>query len=120
MAELLLPRAAGVRDPGALAAIVREALTGLDAEALPLQQALTHGSLAVGGVREVLLISSREAGDRLLVRVGLFFGSVIAGCNCADDPTPADVREEYAEFDIRIDREAGRASIEARGDDDGL
>lgn len=111
MAELRLPGLAGARDPDALAAIVREALTGLDADALPLQQALSHGSVAVGGVREVLVISSREAGGRLLIRVGLFFSSMIAGCNCADDPTPADLLEEYGEFELEMDARTGKGEI---------
>ncbi|WP_297529072.1 hypothetical protein [Thiohalobacter sp.] len=111
MAELTLPELVGTRDRDALAAAVREALIGRDADALPLQQALTHGSVAVGGVREVLLISSREAGGRLLIRVGLFFTSLIAGCNCADDPTPADLLEEYGEFDLEMDARTGKGDI---------
>ncbi len=111
MAELTLPELVGTRDRDALAAAVREALVGRDADALPLQQALTHGSVVIGGVREVLLISSREIGDRVQIRVGLFFTSVIAGCNCADDPTPADLLEEYAEFELDVDTRTGQASI---------
>jgi len=36
--------------------------------------------------------------------VGVFFQSVIGGCSCTDDPTPASEINEYCEALLEIDK----------------
>lgn len=78
---------------------------------LGLQQALTTGSLALDEGIEVVVLSRSEAGGLLRVKAGIFFRSIIAGCGCADDPTPIDENTEYCERWFLIDPRTGRASL---------
>jgi len=36
------------------------------------------------------------------INIGVFYHSLIAGCNCADDPTPVDKINEYLTLNIVI------------------
>jgi len=47
----------------------------------------------------------------LVVRAGIFFGSWLTGCQCADDPTPVDVLPEYGEVTVNIDRHTAVATF---------
>ncbi len=81
------------------------------ADALPLQQALSVGSHALAAAIAVRLIAAEEMATVLRLRVGIFYSSVIAGCSCADDPTPVDEQPEYCELLIDIERADGRATV---------
>ena len=91
--------------------ILRQEILQLDARLLPLQQGLSTGSYALIEPLDVTLISSSEEKDRILARVGLFYTSVIAGCNCADDPTPEETYNEYCEVLFSIDLLSGETTI---------
>jgi hypothetical protein len=60
----------------------------LDTSQLPLQQGLTTGSYALDNILDVIVIGAAETEGHLRVKVGVFYTSIIAGCSCADDPTP--------------------------------
>ena len=94
------------------AAVLRADLAALGPDALGLQQALTAGSVAVSDDIEVMILRHSETADGLRVRIGVFFTSVLAGCACADDPTPENAQAEYCELDIVIARETGAACIQ--------
>jgi hypothetical protein len=81
------------------------------AAALPLQQAVAATSVALDGGVEIMLIAAREEEGRILARVGVFFSGVVAGCNCADDPTPADAQPEYCELVLALDRSSALANV---------
>lgn len=80
-------------------------------EQLPLQAGLTHGSVASESVDAVTLLATQESADTLIVRAGLHYAGIIAGCSCADDPTPNNETIEYCEVQIEIDRQSGAARI---------
>jgi hypothetical protein len=86
-------------------------LLELERDALPLQQGLRHGSHALPERLEVMFIGAEEAGDCLRVRAGLHYASIIAGCSCADDPTPVDEVPEYCVVEVAIDRHSGEAGV---------
>lgn len=88
----------------------------LTGEVLPLQAALTHGSYASDKVNGVILLSTSESTDSVIIKAGLHFTGVIAGCSCADDPTPNNETVEYCEVRIEIDRKSARASISLLAD----
>ena len=80
-------------------------LNQLAAGVIPLQQCLRQGSHVVEDEDyRFMLISSEEGTDAIELKIGVFFNSVIAGCACADDPTPMDTCSEYGEFLIRLDK----------------
>ena len=78
---------------------------------LPLQQGLTQGSSVGASKFSVMFISETEEVDARYVKAGIFYKSVIAGCNCADDPTPVDEQNEYCEVQFKINRETAEATV---------
>jgi len=52
----------------------------------------------------VMIIGTSEAPDYIRVKAGVFYTSIIAGCSCADDPTPIDELSEYCEVQFDINR----------------
>ena len=83
----------------------------LDAKLLPLQQGLSVGGYALYDAFTVMIICVSEHDTHLHVKAGIFYQGVIAGCSCADDPSPTDVTTEYCEVLFEIDRETGQASV---------
>lgn len=96
--------------PAFEAAFKKEA-AALGASVLPLQQGLTHGSYAIDRVDAVTLLSVTEVGDRLEIRAGLHYAGIIAGCSCADDPTPNNETVEHCDILVVLDRQSAEASI---------
>jgi len=91
--------------------VLRREIERLDGGLLPLQQGLSAGSHALlDDFQATILGTSREAG-LIRARAGIFYRGVIAGCNCADDPSPADDHEEYCEIQLDIDERTGEAVI---------
>ncbi len=95
----------------AFAVTLKRELESLPTDALPLRDALRIGSHVIAGSHSARLLSAGEQAGVLRLRVGLFFSSVIAGCSCADDPTPIEPIAEYCECLVEIDRADARASM---------
>lgn len=88
-----------------------KALKSLAPGKLDLQSALKLGSVALTDDLSVMILNCKEHPSFLEIEAGIFFHSLIAGCNCADDPTPTDTLQEYCEMAIRIQRPGGEYSI---------
>ena len=84
--------------------ILKNEIEQLDVELLPLQQGLSQSSFASGEDLSVMIISVSERPDIIGARVGIFYSGIIAGCNCADDPTPVDKNAEYCEVQFDINK----------------
>lgn len=81
------------------------------AEELPLQQGLATGNY-VADTPLTIIINSIAADDGVIhVRAGVFYQSVIGGCSCADDPTPASEINEYCEVRLDIDKATAMAAV---------
>jgi len=87
-------------------------IEALDKALLPLQQGLSQGSYVGPSAFSVMLLGSSEETGRIQARAGVFYTGIIAGCNCADDPSPVDELTEYCEVSITIDKKTARALIE--------
>lgn len=83
----------------------------LDAGVLPLQQGLSAGSYALDDRIEAMVIDAHEQDGFIRAVVGIFYSGIIAGCSCADDPTPVEPQPEYCEVQIDIDRKTAEATI---------
>ena len=83
---------------------------------LPLQQGLSQGSVALTEDAQVMILAVEDDGEGLMARFGVFYTSVIAGCSCADDPTPLDVVSEYCEMQVVIDGDSALAVVSLCGD----
>ena len=87
-------------------------LRGLYVDALPLQQGLKQSSVALNHALSASILNAREVGDNYIIHAGLFYTGMVAGCNCADDPTPQDEVNEYCEVIFTIDRRTGLTAVE--------
>jgi hypothetical protein len=83
---------------------VKQALKDLPHHELPLQQPLQHSSQVSDEPIQVMFLDAVEFIGYNKVRVGVFYSGIIAGCNCADDPTPVDTVSEYCTLELVIDR----------------
>ncbi len=95
--------------PAFQATLKRELET--QAALLPLQQELTSSSVVSGDRIEVMVISAEADARSIQARVGVFFSGIVAGCNCADDPTPVEPQNEYCELLVSIDRATAGAVV---------
>ena len=86
-------------------------ISALDADTLPLQQGLTHSSYANSDTLTAIVLSKKSNESSLFIKAGLFYTGIIAGCNCADDPTPVDENNEYCEVLITINKKTAISSV---------
>lgn len=109
---ILLPETlAAWNTPGFEAAFKREAAS-LDPKLLPLQQGLSHSNHALDDDLEFVLLEAHEDDDLLVIKAGIFYQGIVAGCSCADDPTPIEPQTEYCEVLFEIQTSDGQAEIE--------
>ncbi|MGB5473888.1 MAG: hypothetical protein WBQ78_10475 [Gammaproteobacteria bacterium] len=92
-------------------AVIRQELAGLGIEQLPLQQGLGGSSYATDRPPQVMIISSSESQRGIRIKAGIFYSGIIAGCSCADDPTPVEEQAEYCVVHVDIDKTTGEATI---------
>jgi len=89
-----------------------KAVHALGVRGLPLQKALSQGSVALDDDMMVRVLRSESRDDQIRVKVSIQYTSIIAGCSCADDPTPQRVLPEYCELALTIDRQSGLAEVQ--------
>jgi len=78
---------------------------------LPLQQGLSVSSAVSNSPHTVRIIRFDDSPDCIRVRAGIFYSGVIAGCSCADDPTPVDEQNEYCEVQLEIDKRSAETRV---------
>jgi hypothetical protein len=81
------------------------------ADELPLQEALTGTSAVANEAVTVVLLDTRADDTQIHAKVGIFFGGILAGCSCADDPTPVEPQTEYCELRLAIDRNSAETVV---------
>lgn len=91
--------------------VLKREIERLDPAALPLQQGLARSSHVTERPFQALILGTREEDERLRVKAGLFYTGIIAGCSCADDPTPIDEITEYCVVELDIDRATADATV---------
>lgn len=91
--------------------VLKDEIERLDAAHLPLQEALTASSHVLDGTHGAIVIGVTDMPDCIQARVGIFYSGILAGCSCADDPTPVAPQNEYCEVLISIRKSTAEASI---------
>lgn len=86
--------------------VFKQELAQIGNHKLPLQQALAQGSHVADTPPTVVVISAVETPTTIRIHAGIFFTSIIAGCSCADDPTPQDELTEHCELLVEIERDS--------------
>lgn len=81
-------------------------------EQLPLQQGLSTSSYALGDDLSVMIIRVSDGENFIRVKAGIFYRGIIAGCSCADDPTPIGENNEYCEVQLEIDKATAETTVE--------
>lgn len=106
-----LPAALNAWNTPAFAATLKRELEGLGAGGLPLQQGLAASSVALDDAYEVMVIAAEDAPGAIRARVGVFYAGIVAGCSCADDPTPVEPQHEYCELLLAIDKATAETAV---------
>ena len=91
--------------------VLKQEISQLDFDHLPLVQGMAQGSVPIEGSVEVMILNFSETDSAIHAKVGIFYQSIIAGCSCSDDPTPTDVCNEHCEVQLEIDKLTSEASI---------
>ncbi len=97
-------------------AVLKQEIAQADPALLPLQQGLSIGSHATDGPVGAMILKVDEDAGVIRVKAGIFFTSIIAGCSCADDPTPIGENNEYCEMQFDIDRVTGETKVRLLAD----
>lgn len=105
-----LPESAHAWGRADFPAVLKRELAAHAAE-LPLQQALSGTSAVADEPITVVLLAAQPDAAALHVKVGIFFGGILAGCSCADDPTPVEPQTEYCELQVVIEWATGNAVL---------
>ena len=92
-------------------AVFKAEIARLGAADLPLQRGLSGSSHVTDTPPQAVILSASEDGDCLRIKAGLFYTGIIAGCSCADDPTPVDEQTEYCEVLLRIDKHSADTQV---------
>ena len=96
--------------------ILKSEIQQLGVELLPLQQAMTTGSYVSDSGLSAMIITMWEEAGSIRVKAGIFYSGIIAGCNCADDPSPVDETSEYCVVEFAIRKDSGEVSITLVGE----
>ncbi len=77
---------------------------------LPLQQGLTISSHVTERPVQAMILSTGEEASLIRVKAGIFYTGIIAGCSCADDPTPIAEQNEYCVVEFCIDKQSAETT----------
>ncbi len=92
--------------------VMKDELEHLDAQLLPLQAGLSQGSYVSERQFSVMILGASEEAGIIFARAGIFYTSIIAGCNCADDPSPVDEQTEYCEIQFEINKKTAETTVQ--------
>jgi hypothetical protein len=110
--RIRLDQAAKAWGTADFAEVLKQELAQFGAGGLPLQQCLSTGNYVADEPVTVVINRVAEMSGIVRVSAGVFFKSVIGGCSCTDDPTPASDINEYCELQFDISR-GGEATVVA-------
>ncbi|HEY9146135.1 MAG TPA: hypothetical protein VIN36_05570 [Thiobacillus sp.] len=106
-----LPHASIAWKTPAFEAVLKREIEQLDACSLPLQQGLSSSSYVTDRPFQAMIISVSEEAGLIRAKAGIFYTGIIAGCSCADDPTPIDEQTEYCVLQFDIDRTTAETTV---------
>ena len=83
----------------------------IDVGLLPLQQGLSISSHVTVRPVQVMILGISDDADLIHVKAGIFYTGIIAGCSCADDPTPIAEQNEYCVLQFCIDKQTAQTTV---------
>jgi len=84
----------------------------LDKALLPLQKSLSFSSYVSDEKISPVVMSSSSGTTHLLIKTTIFYTGIIAGCSCADDPSPQDTQQESCDLLFRINLSNAETQVE--------
>jgi hypothetical protein len=91
--------------------VLKQEVEALSVDQLPLQQGLSTSSYALDDPPRVMVIDVRDDAQFIHAKAGIFYFGIIAGCSCADDPTPVDKNNEYCEVQLDINKNTADTEV---------
>lgn len=91
--------------------VLKKEIEQMDAGQLPLQQGLSASSYALDDKFSVMIMNVSEEAGFIHAKAGIFYSGIIAGCSCADDPTPTSELNEHCEVRIDINKKTAETTI---------
>lgn len=91
--------------------ITKEEIQNIKPTSLPLQQGLSHSSYVGNAAINVVILNVTEEDDIFLIKAGIFYTGIIAGCSCSDDPSPTDEQNEYCELEFSINKKTAETTV---------
>ena len=91
--------------------VLKKEIEQIDVGLLPLQQGLSTGSYAINGKFNVMIVGVSEAAGIIRVKARIFYSGIIAGCSCADDPTPVNEESEYCVVQLDINKQTADTMV---------
>ena len=98
-------------DTPAFADILAREVAQLGVDALPLQQGLSQGSVALDDDLTAIVTNVSDGPGYITATISICYSGMIAGCNCADDPTPDNRTSEYCVIRLAIDKATAETTI---------
>ena len=108
---LRLPESLNAWDTPGFQDVLKREIERLDAALLPLQQGLARSSHVTDRPFQAMVIRVSVEAGLIRAKAGIFYMGIIAGCSCADDPTPIDEQTEYCVLQFDIDRDTAEATV---------
>lgn len=96
--------------------VLKQELERLAPRALPLQEGLSVSSYALDDPIRAVVMAVSERPGHIHARVGIFYHGLVAGCSCADDPTPVEPQSEHCEILLDIDRSTAATTVTLAAD----
>lgn len=91
--------------------VFKREIEKLDAYLLPLQLGLMISSHVSDRPVQAMILKQSEEADLIRVKAGIFYTGIIAGCSCADDPTPIAEQNEYCVLAFCIDKQTAETTV---------
>lgn len=91
--------------------VLKKEIEQIGAGRLPLQQGLSVSSHALDDTFSVMVMSASEDAGFIHAKAGIFYSGIVAGCSCADDPTPINELNEYCEVQLNIDKNTAETTV---------
>lgn len=91
--------------------VFKQEVQQLDVNTLPLQHGLSRSSHVADSPFTVRILNMTETPDSIRIKAGIVYAGIIAGCSCADDPTPISEQTEYCEVLFEINKLTAETSV---------
>ena len=92
-------------------AVLKNELQQIDKALLPLQQGLTLSSYVGKSPLSAVILNISDKANSILIKAGIFYTGIIAGCSCSDDPSPTDEQNEYCELQFEINKKTSETHV---------